>query len=54
MLGHTWRDEENPNLRCVGFRTLLARGPEWAATGRITVPVPGRFPTPAEALLASA
>jgi len=25
MLGHTWRNQENPNCRCVGFQTLLAR-----------------------------
>jgi type 1 glutamine amidotransferase len=52
MLGHTWRGEENPNLRCVGFRTLLARGTEWAATADVTIPVPARFPSPGEELLA--
>jgi type 1 glutamine amidotransferase len=45
MLGHTWLREDNPNLRCVGFRTQLARGVEWAATGRVTLPVPANFPT---------
>jgi len=35
MLGHTWRGEDNPNLRCVGFQTLFARGVEWAATGKV-------------------
>lgn len=40
MLGHTWRHEDNPNLRAPGFRTLFARGVEWAATGRVTIPVP--------------
>jgi type 1 glutamine amidotransferase len=45
MLGHTWRGEDNPNLRCVGFQTLLARGVEWAATGAVTQPVPKEFPT---------
>jgi hypothetical protein len=40
MLGHTWREEENPNLQCIGFQTLLARGAEWAATGRVTIPLP--------------
>lgn len=44
MLGHTWIGEDNPNLRCVGFRTLFARGVEWAATGAVTIPVPGKFP----------
>ena len=45
MLGHTWRQERNPNLQCLGFTTLLARGAEWSATGRVTLLVPARFPT---------
>jgi type 1 glutamine amidotransferase len=45
MLGHTWVGEDNPNLRCVGFQTLFARGVEWAATGDVSVPVPPDFPT---------
>jgi uncharacterized protein len=58
MLGHIWKDEANPNLECVGFQTLLARGVEWAASGRVTMPLPPDFPTaqkvvrrPLEALL---
>jgi len=35
MLGHTWKDEANPNLEDPNFRTLLARGVEWAATGKV-------------------
>ena len=31
MLGHTWQDEPNPNLRCPEFRKLFAQGVEWAA-----------------------
>ncbi len=38
MLGHTWKDELNPNLDDVNFQTLLARGAEWAATGNVTLP----------------
>jgi hypothetical protein len=45
MLGHTWLGEDNPNLRCIGFRTLFARGVEWAATGEVTIPIPADFPT---------
>jgi type 1 glutamine amidotransferase len=47
MLGHTWKNEEpdNPNLHCVGFQTLFLRGLEWAATGKVTVPLPEDFPT---------
>jgi hypothetical protein len=38
MLGHTWKDESNPNLDDLSFQTLLARGAEWAATGNVTLP----------------
>jgi len=51
MLGHTWTDEDNPNLRCVGFQTLFARGVEWAATGNVTIPVPAEFPSSSRPLL---
>lgn len=36
MLGHTWKNEENPNLQDPVFRLLLARGVEWVATGKVT------------------
>ena len=45
MLGHTWTGEDNPNLRCVGFQTLFARGVEWAATGKVSIAPPPDFPT---------
>lgn len=38
MLGHTWKDELNPNLDDVNFQALVARGAEWAATGQVTLP----------------
>ncbi|HTP35724.1 MAG TPA: family 16 glycoside hydrolase [Candidatus Acidoferrales bacterium] len=38
MLGHTWKDELNPNLDNLNFQALLARGAEWAATGSVTLP----------------
>ena len=31
MLGHTWKNEPNPNLEDKYFRRLLAQGVEWAA-----------------------
>jgi uncharacterized protein len=31
MLGHTWKDEPNPNLACPEFRKLFAQGVAWAA-----------------------
>ncbi len=46
MLGHTGESiENNPSMQCAGFQTLLLRGSEWAATGKVTQPVPDDFPT---------
>jgi uncharacterized protein len=42
MLGHTWLNEDNPNFRCKEFQVLIARGVEWAATGKVTIPPPAR------------
>lgn len=38
MLGHTWKNEPNPNFDDLHFQALLARGVEWAATGQVTLP----------------
>jgi len=43
MLGHTWKDEPNPNFDDVSFQALLARGTEWAATGAVTLPADLRY-----------
>lgn len=51
MLGHAWRNEDNPNVRCAGFRTMLARGVEWAASGEVTIPVPSEFPSADQTVL---
>lgn len=32
-------------MKCVGWRTLLARSCEWAATAKCTLPLPADFPT---------
>ena len=46
MLGHLWKDGPDTAMRCVGFQTLLIRGCEWAATGKVTTyPIPKDFPT---------
>jgi len=45
MLGHLWRGGVDTTMRCVGFQTMLIRGTEWAATGRVTYPLPKDFPT---------
>jgi uncharacterized protein len=51
LLGHTWAGEASPNLDCVGFQTMFARGVEWAATGQVTIPIPSDFPGSAEVSL---
>jgi len=53
MLGHTWRNQDNPNCRCAGFETLFARGVEWAASGKVTIPMPKKFPTPQDVVYSS-
>ncbi|WP_276366732.1 ThuA domain-containing protein [Chryseolinea sp. H1M3-3] len=39
-LGHT-----DYSMECVGFITLLQRGAEWAATGKVTTKIPADFPS---------
>ena len=33
------------SMQCIGFQTIVNRGTEWAATGKVTIPVPPKFPT---------
>ena len=33
------------SMQCVGFQSIVNRGTEWAATGKVTIPVPAKFPT---------
>jgi len=42
---HTPLGHDLTGMRCVGFVTTLQRGTEWAATGAVTQPLPGNFPT---------
>jgi type 1 glutamine amidotransferase len=44
---HTPMGHDVAALSCVGLMTLLERGTEWAATGRVTQKVPRDFPTAA-------
>ena len=39
-MGHAEYSDE-----CVGFITTLQRGTEWAATGKVTIPIPADFPS---------
>jgi type 1 glutamine amidotransferase len=41
---HTALGHSVDAMKCVGFATTLQRGAEWAATGKVTLAVPGRFP----------
>jgi uncharacterized protein len=42
---HTPMGHGNDSQECVGFITTLVRGAEWAATGKVTTPIPDDFPT---------
>jgi type 1 glutamine amidotransferase len=42
---HTPMGHDETAMRCVGFIATLQRGTEWAATGKVTVPLPKDFPT---------
>ena len=43
---HTPMGHDLTGMRCVGFVTTLVRGTEWAATGKVTLPIPENFPKP--------
>lgn len=46
MIGHCGPSlDNNPAMQCVGFQTLLLRGTEWAATGKVKQSLPSDFPT---------
>jgi type 1 glutamine amidotransferase len=42
---HTPMGHDLNGMRCVGFIGTLQRGTEWAATGKVTLPLPANFPT---------
>ncbi|MFN7927859.1 MAG: hypothetical protein U0Y68_07915 [Blastocatellia bacterium] len=42
---HTALGHDVNALSCVGAITVLQRGTEWAATGKVTQKVPANFPT---------
>jgi type 1 glutamine amidotransferase len=41
---HTVLGHADYSMKCAGFVTTLLRGTEWAATGKVTLPVPPDFP----------
>jgi type 1 glutamine amidotransferase len=42
---HTPMGHDLTGMRCLGFVATLQRGTEWAATGKVTLPLPQNFPT---------
>ena len=42
---HTTLGHDVNGMSCVGFVTILQRGTEWAATGKVTQKMPAAFPT---------
>ena len=38
------------SMKCVGFQVIVARGTEWVATGKVTLPLPAKLPTATETL----
>ena len=42
---HTPMGHDINSMKCIGFITTLSRGTEWAATGKVTLPIPDDFPT---------
>jgi uncharacterized protein len=42
---HTILGHIDYSVECVGFITTLLRGSQWAATGKVNIPVPTDFPT---------
>jgi type 1 glutamine amidotransferase len=48
---HTPMGHDVNAMKCVGFATTLSRGTEWAATGKVTIPIPKDFPTDKEVRL---
>ena len=42
---HTPMGHDLEAMRCQGFAAMVQRGTEWAATGKVTLPLPKAFPT---------
>ena len=51
VMGHAMGNDITA-IRCNGFRTVMLRGTEWAATGKVTIPISDDFPTASEVRLA--
>ena len=38
LMGHVSADNDTA-IRCTGFKTVMLRGADWAATGKVTIPI---------------
>jgi type 1 glutamine amidotransferase len=47
---HTVLGHDVSQIQCVGFAVTFQRGTEWAATGKVTQPLPAEFPTESDVL----
>jgi type 1 glutamine amidotransferase len=47
VMGHAMGNDITA-IRCIGFQTVMTRGSEWAATGKVTLPIPENFPSAAK------
>jgi hypothetical protein len=45
---HTVLGHADYSIKCAGFVTTLRRGTEWAATGKVTIPMLEEIPTATE------
>lgn len=43
---HNAMGHDTKPMGCVAWRTLMLRGTEWAATGKVTIPIPAVWPEP--------
>jgi type 1 glutamine amidotransferase len=47
VMGHAM-GRDTTAMHCIGFKTVILRGAEWAATGKVTIPIPANFPPAGE------
>jgi type 1 glutamine amidotransferase len=48
---HTPMGHDVNSMLCLGFAATVSRGTEWAATGKVSIPIPKDFPTDKEVRL---
>ena len=46
---HNAMGHDTKAMGCIAWQTLMLRGTEWAATGKVTIPIPADWPKPQSA-----